>query len=107
MAQYEPPWTHTSTVLLFVFWYCHKRGKEVRLEKERQLTEEEVQNLDAAHRAAHPDEVLTTTAEKGAPMDEVQAGIEEVEAVREAASKLDTVPRKSVDPAIVPPTTVP
>jgi hypothetical protein len=22
-------------VLLFVFWYCHKRGKETRLEKER------------------------------------------------------------------------
>jgi hypothetical protein len=21
-------------VLLFVFWYCHKRGREVRLEKE-------------------------------------------------------------------------
>jgi hypothetical protein len=24
-----------STVLLFVFWYCHKRGRETRLEKER------------------------------------------------------------------------
>jgi hypothetical protein len=23
-------------LLLFVFWYCHKRGREVRLEKERQ-----------------------------------------------------------------------
>ena len=22
-------------VLLFVFWYCHKRGKEVRLEREK------------------------------------------------------------------------
>jgi len=26
-------------LLLFVFWYCHKRGKEVRLEKERRATE--------------------------------------------------------------------
>ena len=24
------------TVLLFVFWYCHKRGKETRLERERE-----------------------------------------------------------------------
>ena len=26
--------TLTFTVLMFVFWYCHKRGKEVRLAKE-------------------------------------------------------------------------
>jgi hypothetical protein len=26
-------------VLLFVFWYCHKRGKETRLEKERIASE--------------------------------------------------------------------
>ena len=25
----------TFSVLLFVFWYCHKRGRETRLEKER------------------------------------------------------------------------
>ena len=24
-----------STVLMFVFWYCHKRGKEVRLAREQ------------------------------------------------------------------------
>lgn len=27
-------------MLLFVFWYCHKRGRETRLEKERLATEE-------------------------------------------------------------------
>jgi len=26
-------------VLLFVFWYCHKRGREVRLEKEKLAAE--------------------------------------------------------------------
>lgn len=26
-------------VLLFVFWYCHKRGRETRLEKERLAAE--------------------------------------------------------------------
>jgi hypothetical protein len=28
-----------SVVLLFVFWYCHKRGKETRLEKDRLAAE--------------------------------------------------------------------
>jgi hypothetical protein len=28
------------TVLLFVFWYCHKRGRETRIEKERLAAEE-------------------------------------------------------------------
>ncbi|CAI6340226.1 unnamed protein product [Periconia digitata] len=27
-------------LLLFVFWYCHKRGRETRLEKERAATED-------------------------------------------------------------------
>ena len=33
-------------VLLLIFWYCHKRGREVRLEKERLAAEETVQSLD-------------------------------------------------------------
>jgi len=32
-------------VLLFVFWYCYKRGKEVRLEKERLEREEDESKL--------------------------------------------------------------
>jgi hypothetical protein len=28
-------------VLLFFFWYCHKRGKEVRLEKEQGVVDGE------------------------------------------------------------------
>lgn len=28
-------------MLLFVFWYCHKRGRETRLEKERLAAEQE------------------------------------------------------------------
>ena len=30
---------NASAVLMFVFWYCHKRGKEVRLAKEKEGTE--------------------------------------------------------------------
>lgn len=86
-------------MLLFVFWYCHKRGKEVRLEKERELTEQEVERLDTEYKATHPD--LTTTADRDAPMDQVKAGIDEVElakqtaATTEAASSTENGPKPS------------
>ncbi|KIW97459.1 uncharacterized protein Z519_01043 [Cladophialophora bantiana CBS 173.52] len=96
-------WSLALFVLLFVFWYCHKRGREVRLEKERQLTEEEVQKLDVDYKAEHPDEYPTTTAEKGASIQEVQAGIEEVQAAKEAVE----VPEQpvEVEPRAVSPST--
>lgn len=97
----------TGTVLLFVFWYCHKRGKEVRLEKERNLTEEEVEKLDEEFKSAHCDAIPTTTAAAGAPIEEVKAGVKEVEALKAAGLKEDAVAQKPVDPAIVPPVTVP
>ena len=92
-------------VLLFVFWYCHKRGREDRLEQERRLTEEEMQKLDVEYRAEHPDEHPTTTAEEGASIEEVKAGMREVEAADQATE----VPEQpaEVDPKLVPPTTVP
>ncbi|KAL8717796.1 MAG: hypothetical protein Q9225_004993 [Loekoesia sp. 1 TL-2023] len=66
-----------STVLLFVFWYCHKRGKEVRLEKERTLTEKEMAELD--EKLAADDTTprpMTTTAPEGADIEEVRAGMQ-------------------------------
>ena len=71
-------------MLLFVFWYCYKRGKEVRLEKERELTEQEVETLDVEYRSAHPGEVFTTTADPGASAEDVKAGIAEAREAREA-----------------------
>jgi hypothetical protein len=38
-----------ATVLMFVFWYCHKRGREVRLAKEAEggaLEDGEVEDED-------------------------------------------------------------
>jgi predicted outer membrane protein len=93
------------TVLLFVFWYCHKRGREVRLEKERQLTEEEMQKLDVEFRAEHPDEHPTTTADKGASIEDVKAGIQEVEAAKQATEVVEQPVQ--VEPNLIPPTTVP
>lgn len=81
-------WSLALFVLLFVFWYCHKRGREVRLEKERKLTEEEMAQI-AARVAADPAWVppegwdvggggsqgLTTRAPEGASIEEVRAGM--------------------------------
>ena len=76
-------------VLLLVFWYCHKRGREVRLEKERLLTEAEVGKLEKAYGSTeHP----TTTAPEGASMDEVEAGMREVEELRRATAEPDEPP---------------
>ncbi|KAL9631387.1 MAG: hypothetical protein Q9164_005925 [Protoblastenia rupestris] len=62
-------------VLLFVFWYCHKRGREVRLEKERLLTESEIAKLDDGILIASQSVPIMTDVPEGAPMDEVEAGI--------------------------------
>ncbi|KAJ9610493.1 hypothetical protein H2200_005270 [Cladophialophora chaetospira] len=98
-------WSLAMFVLLFVFWYCHKRGREVRLEKERQLTEEEMRKLDVEYKAEHPEANPTTTAAEGAPIEEVEAGMKEVEAAQQAVE----VPEQpvEVEPKPVPPTTVP
>ena len=82
-------------VLLFVFWYCHKRGRETRLEKERLLTEAEIAQLDKEvaedpnlQTSAGP----TTTAPEGAPIEEVQAGMKSAaaESEKEEAEKPKT-----------------
>lgn len=72
------PLTHRP-VLLLVFWYCYKRGREVRLEKERQLTEEEVARLEKEYGKTGASAKSTTTAPENAPMDDVKAGMREVE----------------------------
>ena len=66
-------------MLLFVFWYCHKRGREVRLEKERLLTEAEMAALDDDAPATSSEGPSTTTAPSGAPIEQVEAGMREAE----------------------------
>ncbi|KAK2790047.1 hypothetical protein FQN53_000702 [Emmonsiellopsis sp. PD_33] len=72
-------------VLLFVLWYCHKRGREVRLEKERILTEQEIEKLNAEDATINASETMTTTAAEGSTIDQVRAGVREAQAAREAA----------------------
>lgn len=81
-------WSLALFLLLMVFWYCYKRGKEVRLEKERELTEQELEQLEKEWKQAHPGESDAdkprpppgTTAPPGATMEQVKAGIIEADA---------------------------
>jgi hypothetical protein len=47
--------TCTCVVLLFVFWYCHKRGRETRLEKERLAVEESQAGRVSSASSVHED----------------------------------------------------
>ena len=75
-------------MLLLVFWYCHKRGREVRLEKERLLTEAEAEALNEPSSSSQ-----TTTAAEGAPIDQVEAGLA---AHDEEPATLDYAPNGSL-----------
>ena len=55
-----------------MFWYCHKRGREVRLEKERLFTEAEIDALNEPSSSTDP---LTAETVSVAPMDQVTTGV--------------------------------
>ncbi|KAJ5588233.1 hypothetical protein N7537_010911 [Penicillium hordei] len=79
-------WSLALFILLFVLWYCHKRGREVRLENERLVTEEEIAKLnqDTSGDLIRPTETLTTTAPPGATSGEIREGVRKVEEARAA-----------------------
>ncbi|KAL2793605.1 hypothetical protein BJX66DRAFT_305585 [Aspergillus keveii] len=81
-------WSLALFILLFVLWYCHKRGREVRLENERLVTEEEIEKMnqetsDSTVPQIRSTETLTTTAAQGASIEEVRQGIKEAQKSRE------------------------
>lgn len=77
-------WSLALFILLFVLWYCHKRGREVRLENERLVTEDEINKLneDNPEGNIRATETLTTTAPQGASSEEIREGVRKVEAAR-------------------------
>ncbi|PYH74517.1 uncharacterized protein BO88DRAFT_400189 [Aspergillus vadensis CBS 113365] len=81
-------WSMALFILLFVLWYCHKRGREVRLENERLVTEEEIGKLndESPEGKIRNTETLTTTAPRGASAAEIRQGVKEVQQAREAAT---------------------
>ncbi|KAL2854984.1 hypothetical protein BJY01DRAFT_204737 [Aspergillus pseudoustus] len=81
-------WSLALFILLFVLWYCHKRGREVRLENERLVTEEEIEKMNQASSGGttpqiRSTETLTTTAAQGASIEEVRQGIKDAQKSRE------------------------
>lgn len=84
-------WSLALFILLFVFWYCHKRGREERLEKERELTEKEVKELDESYQKTNTNDIPTTTAPPGASIADVQAGMEEIKIVKQEENKENVV----------------
>lgn len=77
---------------MFVLWYCHKRGREVRLENERLVTEEEINKLnqDTSEGLIRPTETLTTTAPQGASSEEIREGVRKVEEARAGPAETAT-----------------
>ena len=62
------------------------------MEAERQLTDEEVGKLEKEYEARDGSEVPTTTAPEGASMEDVEAGIRDVEEVRREMAQEDAAP---------------
>ncbi|KAL2001399.1 hypothetical protein VTN02DRAFT_1805 [Thermoascus thermophilus] len=78
-------WSLALFTLLFVLWYCHKRGREVRLEQERLVTEAEIaqMNAESTEQMIRATETLTTTAPPGAAIEEVREGVREAQQARD------------------------
>jgi hypothetical protein len=91
-------------VVLLVLWYCHKRGKEVRLENERLVTEAEVAKLNEENsdQQIRPTETLSTTAPRDAPISAVREGVEQVQKARGEAEVPDPAASSAVQPSVQP-----
>ncbi|KAE8381007.1 hypothetical protein BDV26DRAFT_256313 [Aspergillus bertholletiae] len=93
-------WSLALSLLLFVLWYCHKRGREVRLENERLVTEEEIEKLNeqsSSDEKIRTTETLTTTAPQGASAAEIREGVKDAQQSRERAiaAAASTQPEKN------------
>ncbi|KAL3466261.1 hypothetical protein BJX64DRAFT_25206 [Aspergillus heterothallicus] len=89
-------WSLALFILLFVLWYCHKRGREVRLENERIVTEEEIEKLnqettDGTTPQIRSTETFTTTAAQGASIEEVRQGIKDAQKHKEEKASASAI----------------
>lgn len=91
-----------------MLWYCHKRGKEVRLENERLVTEAEVAKLNEENEEQiRPTETLSTTAPRDAPISDVRQGVEQVQKARDEAEVPDVAANSAGQPSVQTPTATP
>lgn len=78
-------WSVALSLLLFVLWYCHKRGREVRLEKEKSDAEAPVDGADRIEEL--PDDLALPAPETIiTPPEETTATTATVETVTAPAS---------------------
>ncbi|QKX57381.1 uncharacterized protein TRUGW13939_04493 [Talaromyces rugulosus] len=99
-------WSLALFIVLLVLWYCHKRGKEVRLENERLVTEAEVAKLNEENEEQiRPTETLSTTAPRDAPISDVRQGVEQVQKARDEAEVPDLAANSAAQPSVQAPQT--
>ena len=81
-----------------MLWYCHKRGREVRLENERLVTEDEIgkMNEDSPEGQIRATQTLTTTAPQGASTAEIRDGIKQAQEARQTAPETASTPAESI-----------
>lgn len=74
-------------VLLFVLWYCHKRGREVRLDNERLAAEAEAEKINDEGEAdkVRAPETLATTAGPDASAEDAREDVKEAQQAQEVA----------------------
>lgn len=80
-----------------MLWYCHKRGREVRLENERLVTEEEIgkMNEESPEERIRATQTLTTTAPQGASAAEIRDGIKQAQEARQTVPETASTPAES------------
>ncbi|CRG92557.1 hypothetical protein PISL3812_09619 [Talaromyces islandicus] len=100
-------WSLALFIVLLALWYCHKRGREVRLENERLVTEAEVAKLNEENsdQQIRPTETLSTTAPRDAPISAVREGVEQVQKARGEAEVPDPAANSAVQPSVQTPGT--
>ncbi|KAH8695464.1 hypothetical protein BGW36DRAFT_382734 [Talaromyces proteolyticus] len=99
-------WSLALFIVLLVLWYCHKRGKEVRLANERLVTEAEVAKMNQEYNQhIRPTETLSTTAPRDAPISDVREGVEQVQKAREDST--NSAGETAQSPTPQEPTTIP
>ena len=70
----------------------------MRLDKERELTEKEMERLEQEYEASDSNQNLKTTAAPDAPIEEVKAGVDEVELAKQSVAAAEAVTASEAGP---------
>lgn len=87
-----PPADEDDLVLMFVFWYCHKRGKEVRLAKEAEAASTAGETGDEEAEDTVEDDEDDEDERPAADDEKYQAMLRDVESKANALNQPDPAP---------------